>query len=467
MRILKVFSIILLGIVLMHSCGKDIDETTTSRSITIRGTVINSSRGPVDDAEVTMFINGEETEETQTNSDGGFEFFIDEATIAQSIIVKVQKEQYAKAYKEVSDHDDNISLLNFTLNKSENISECNGNPFDPNTILSSGRIIDENGNPSKGTVTFSHQDDEDIISYTNADGVFEAFVVKGNFYQVTFSTNCFSKKLDVFSTKEEALSNIGPVENYRFLDERPIFEDNADWGDYIVKAPLEQFTISGQALDCSGNPIQRGRVIFEIFWEIPIINGSIALTTFDCFEPEDNYTYVVEDYENDMHSDILVADRSNNTLELGTVSACTMSMTSATLEINKTSASETFLSNHDFKDCYVSPNPIQWLEDQGEVRRAPKVILVNDDIEIEIESLAIGVGSYQSSIVEIIGATANRYISSNNNELNLHFTSFDYDTFYGLSSGTISGTYKDYQDTYLMTVDGEFTVVSIPNFGEY
>ena len=447
------------------SCGEDIDETTITRKITIQGEVINSSQKPLGDVNVTLYISHEKINETNSQADGKFEFSVDEDDFENAIIVQAQKEGYAKNAKSVSNFSDDLAFVYLTMHKSETAQECNGDMSQEGLISVSGYILDQNSNPGKGEVIFQDSDDVEIIGYTDKDGKYEVFVSQSKTYDIIYSTNCMSDLLERISgfEPEEIITDLTPVGNFRF-SEWNRFNESATLPPYIITSSLQEFTISGSAITCNGNPISEGRVLFEEFWEIPIVDGQIELTTFDCFKIKDEYTFVIEDFINKMTSTVTTAPSNSNILDLGTIQTCEDMITTAELTIDQ--------DNITFTNAYLTSNLERGFESQSTFIRSPIIAFENDGLRYEIISNAQQEGLYDAWIYKYLEekpqenvAGFSIYLSSNTPAL--HFVEFEFTEFYGASRGTINGEFQNNSTQETQQITGSFTLRRHQEFGEY
>ena len=343
------------------------------------------------------------------------------------------------------------------MQKSDDLEECNGDPRLNGMTSVSGRILSEDGNPSRGSVIVEYAQDETFTTYTDRLGFFEFFVPVATRISIVYSTNCFSETLARFYTIEESKSGIGPVDNFRFFEEFVSTEEDIVLKNYIVKSELIEFNISGNAISCDGSPVSRGRVLFENFWEIPIEDGVISLRTVDCFSIEDSYTFVVEDFDNQTVSQKIAVSSENGILDLGVVSVC---------EPQEDKGSFTIDDEVFEMDGYMSPDFYNRFEFEGEIEQAPLLEFSNENESIEVKSHANEVGSFTCQINLLSEGEEDRFFHSNN-FITLELTTFNFSTFYGNNTGLISGTFTNIRTQERVEVSGQFTAPTIPGYGEY
>ena len=427
-------------------CGNDIDETTVDRFITIHGEVLNIYNSPIENADVNLYVSHNLSEDIKTNAEGKFEFSIEAEDLDKLVQVQVRKEGFAKALKTVDEYENDVANVFITLRKYKiSEDECNGDPTSSNLVTVKGRIVDLNSNPGKGYVTFENNDDQILYSYTDKEGYFEASLKPTTAYSITYNTNCISQKIEQWST--DPLGH-APSEVFKFLDFENSFPEGFQLPEYVILKPLKEFNIIGNVINCNGGLVTNGKIIFSDFWEIPISDGRIDVSFLDCFEVQDSYTYVIEDYDKNARSLVLTSDVVGNTLDLGTVDVCAANEHFININIDNITTP--------FTEAYMRKNIFNLAE----------IFFKQDDISYIISTGANGVGDFSSSVEIREEGQADR-ILYNISEPSILFDNFDFDSFYYMSTGNVSGKYEDIQTNVEYDIQAEFRVATVPDFGEY
>ena len=117
-------------------------------------------------------------------------------------------------------------------------------------------------------------------------------------------------------------------------------------------------------------------------------------------------------------------------------------------------------------DGYMSPDFYNRFEFEGEIEQAPLLEFSNENESIEVKSHANEVGSFTCQINLLSEGEEDRFFHSNN-FITLELTTFNFSTFYGNNTGLISGTFTNIRTQERVEVSGQFTVPTIPGYGEY
>ena len=226
------------------------------------------------------------------------------------------------------------------------------------------------------------------------------------------------------------------------------FNDDFILPAYVVNEPLQEFRINGTAKRCDGTFVTNGKVIFADFFEIPITDGKIDHHTYDCFSLLDNHTFVVEDYDTQKRSELMIRPVVNNVLEMGEVLLCEDLDHSIQLTID-----DEMLN---LKPGYMMKSIWMFAD----------IFSNADNVNYLISTAGSDVGSYEC-FVEIKEEGRPDLILRNTNESTVEFVSFDFDNFYGLSQGNLNGEFTDVMTNKAFDISGTFKVRNIPDFGTY
>lgn len=180
------------------------------------------------------------------------------------------------------------------------------------SIILSGRIIDQDGNPVAGaTIRAFKSGTSGAHGITNPDGTFSGFVTKDAILELTI----LSPNNGIECTSSQLLHNstIGP------------FSSDAMLPDISVNLiDLNNFELKAHVINCNNQPVQDGYISIQtgnydkIYF--PIIDGAVNNYLLTC-KDQINVTYQVFDDIDHMENNP-VSVIINDDIDLGTIAAC-------------------------------------------------------------------------------------------------------------------------------------------------
>ncbi len=187
----------------------------------------------------------------------------------------------------------------------EHFTYWNYDYSEPSIILS-GRVIDENGNPVSNVHVWVSVVGEYLGGHgnTDSDGTFSGPVAKDKNLELKILSNAPGCWNEVIYTQ-----NIGP------------YSVDTDMGDIILDSSLselDQVTIKADVIDCDLNPVTNGfaKLGYNFF---EITDGSVDITYITCGTTPLNFKVVDRDQAKESNSQSLTVPGDH---DLGTISAC-------------------------------------------------------------------------------------------------------------------------------------------------
>lgn len=174
------------------------------------------------------------------------------------------------------------------------------------SIILSGRIVDQNGNPVGGAGIHVYVAGENLGAngYSNPDGTFSGPVPKDLSLVIDIHSNYGCANRLVYT------GTIGP------------FSSDQNIGDITITMVTPNY-LHANVVNCAGDPLQNGYVAARVSGQdyyIEVINGVADIHLYSC-EPNPTVTYYAVDADDQVQSATATVVLTSDT-NLGTISAC-------------------------------------------------------------------------------------------------------------------------------------------------